>query len=173
LSTSFHRVYLSNDAGVVENLPRERTKAAVAIRLNSFAGSQIILRNTVNVYHDTFVIWAASIENETVLKISPFFSIMPGFRIYTQSEAEAFAPHKGHDPFATYYTSDYDLSAFNTYSGSIGFKVRQLREARRGSRMRTFTLRYQFLHRSTQLNAHALSLVILWESIRQRDDQGK
>lgn len=168
LSTPFHRVYFASDSVVVENLPRKRTKAAMAIKLNSFTGSNIILRNAINLYHDSFGIEALSLENETVIKLGPYFSLLPGFRIYAQSAAETFAPYQAHLPSEEFYTSDYDLSRFETYSGGMGFRARKFKGVKQGSRTKTITLRYYFIYRTTELAAHTISLAMGWSTDKVR-----
>ena len=164
LSTPFHRVYFSNDDEAVENLPRERLKTAIAVRLNTFTGSRIVLRNTLAAYHDSFGILATTIENETAIKLSPFVSLLPGIRFYMQSNADDFAPYKVHESTKNFYTSDYDLSKFKTVSGGMGVKLVRLKDKPRGDATRTLTFRYYYMHRTTGLNAHTVSCVIHWET---------
>lgn len=68
LATPFHRIYFSDNSIAVENLPYERMKAAVALKVNSFVGGKTILKNALNLYSDNFGIVAVAVENENGLK---------------------------------------------------------------------------------------------------------
>lgn len=48
------------------------------------------------------------------VKLTPFFSLSPFGRYYQQSVAKYFAPYMGHSIDEPFYTSDYDLSKFNS-----------------------------------------------------------
>jgi hypothetical protein len=49
---------------------------------------------------------------ETPVKISPFVSVSPFYRYYSQTAAKYFAPYQQHTAFDDFYTSNYDLSKF-------------------------------------------------------------
>ena len=54
--------------------------------------------------------------------ISPGFSISPTYRFYTQTAADYFSPYGVHQAGEAYYTSDYDLSKFNSHFFGAGFR---------------------------------------------------
>jgi hypothetical protein len=157
LATPFHRIYFADDMLAVENLPNQRYKGALALKLNSFVGGRFILRNTINGYVDNFGIQAIAIENETAIKLKPFLVLLPNFRFYAQNGTKYFAPYMEHQSGEEYYTSDYDLSKFETYNVGIGLK--HTFHKNRGQVARTFILRYNFLYRTNDLKAHSFSLI--------------
>lgn len=160
LSTPFHRIFFSDDSRAVENLPENRFKLGLAVKLNSFVGGSVILKNTLSFYDDDFGISALSFGNETVIKISPIISIMPTFRLYSQSESKYFAPFQGHEPGTRYYASDFDLSEFNSFSAGVGFGYSPARLIRKNIMFSTLIFRYSFFNRSNGLTAHTFSLAL-------------
>jgi hypothetical protein len=160
LATPYHRIYFSDGTEAVEQLPKERYKGALALRLNTFVGGNVIFKNTIDDYTDNFGIEAFSFENETALKLKHFLTLLPNFRIYTQKGSRYFAPYKEHKTTETYYTSDYDLSSFQTYNIGIGFKYSPQEYLTKRFLFNDLIIRYNYLHRTNNLNAHIISLII-------------
>jgi len=160
LATPFHRVYFKDDSLKVENLPGERYKFPLSIRLNYFMGSRTILKLNYGFYYDSFEILGNSLELEAAVKTSPQWTLSPFFRLYNQSASEYFKPYKQHDIAEKFYTSDYDLSSFQSYKA--GINVRYLPSAYLTKRISfdEVNLRYGYYHRSNGLNAHMLTLAI-------------
>ncbi|NMM47655.1 DUF3570 domain-containing protein [Marinigracilibium pacificum] len=159
LSTPFHRVYLTDNSVVVERLPTKRIKEALAIKLNAFLGGKTITKNTIDLYNDNFGITAFAFENETIIKISPFISILGNIRLYHQSGSRYFAPYAIHSGEEEFYTSDYDLSKFNTFGAGTGLKLRTNKVSIDKKKFTTYTFRYYYFHRSTNLRSHSISLI--------------
>jgi len=153
LATPFHRIYFTDGFLKVEQLPYERWKGGIAFRLNSFVGGAIILKNTVNLYSDSFGIRALTTQNETSIKITPVLIVTPHFRFYVQQGSRYFAGYGEHERTERYFTSDYDLSSFETYTMGIGLKKRFVHK----SALQTVALRYSYMHRSNGLQAHIIS----------------
>ncbi|WP_242918612.1 DUF3570 domain-containing protein [Pontibacter liquoris] len=123
LSTPFHRVYFRDDAAhTVEQLPDSRFKFPVGIRLNYFASDYVTTRLFYRFYNDDWGIVSHTLEVEAPVKIGPFFSFYPFYRFYTQTAADYFAPYAEHSIADAFYTSDYDLSDFQ--SNKLGMGVR-------------------------------------------------
>jgi hypothetical protein len=160
LSTPFHRVYFSDSTLLVENLPNHRYKGALAIRLNSFAGGMLIFKNSIDTYCDNFGILALSVENETAIKVKPFFSLLPNFKISTQKASKYFKHYREHEIGEPFYTSDHDLASATIYQAGIGFKYQTQSYQSKKSRSTIFILRYTYFFRTDFLKAHILSLVI-------------
>ena len=59
---------------------------------------------------------------EVPVKLTPFFSISPFYRYYSQNGVKYFASYKSHVPSEEFYTTDDDLSKFN--SNFLGAGVR-------------------------------------------------
>lgn len=157
LSTPFHRVYFSDNSLAVEKLPNQRFKTALALKLNSFVGGMFILKNTVNAYTDNFGIAAIAFENETAIKLTPFFTLLPNFRMYAQNGSNYFAPYLAHNSNDEFYTSDHDLAKFEAYNLGFGWKHSSQKDA--GNSARIFILRYNYSHWTNGLNAHIVSVV--------------
>ncbi|SFE80834.1 Protein of unknown function [Chitinophaga sp. CF118] len=161
LSTPFHRVYFK-DANTlkVENLPRERWKVPLTVQLNTFIDGQVILRTYYSFYHDNFGITAHALQLELPVKTSPLFTLSPLVRLYTQKASRYFQPFQGHDLSDEYYTSDYDLSSFNSYKLGITARYALFKPIFRNSAFQEIGLRYSFYKRTDQLSAHMLSLLL-------------
>ena len=156
LSTPYHRVYMSDTPNiVVENLPQERYKLSLGLKLNSFVSGRLIFKNSLSSYIDNFGIFALTLENEVAIKVNPFFTLYPNFRIYNQKASKYFAPYKAHSNKELYYTSDYDLSSFQTFTFGIGFKY-----VFQKTFFKSVLLRYSFYYRSNNLSAHIASIII-------------
>ncbi|MEQ8582623.1 MAG: DUF3570 domain-containing protein [Marinoscillum sp.] len=159
LATPFHRVYFTDGFLKVEQLPYQRWKGGMALRLHSFVGGNVILKNTMNYYLDSFEIRAISLENETSIKLSPVFILAPHFRFYVQEGTPFFKGYGAHERTDKYYTSDYDLSSFETYTLGIGLKEHFDRK----SSLRTLALRYSYMYRSNGMQAHIISTSFQWD----------
>jgi hypothetical protein len=122
LGTSYQRVYFNNGSENYEHLPSIRKKLPIGLRLNYFPTDRIILRTSYRYYTDDWGVKAHTAEIETPVKVTPFFSISPFYRYYTQTAADYFAPFKVHSAAEVFFTSDYDLSAFNSQYMGAGFR---------------------------------------------------
>jgi len=124
LGLPFHRVYYNNAAQTVgkEKLPSSRLKLPVGVRFNYFVGDRVIFRTYYRYYIDTWGVSAHTANIETVFKITPFVSISPFYRYYTQTAAKYFAPIYGHELGARYATSNYEYSAFNSDYMGLNFR---------------------------------------------------
>ncbi len=123
LGLPFHRIYFTNNAEKVENLPNSRFKLPIGVRLNYFAGDRLIVRAYYRYYQDDWGLMAHTLNIETPVKITPFFSISPFYRFYKQRAVNYFAPYKMHKITEQYFTSNYDLSSFNSNFYGAGFRL--------------------------------------------------
>jgi type II secretory pathway pseudopilin PulG len=129
LSTPFQRVYFNDVedsfidkfhlADDIERLPDSRLKIAVGGRLNYYINEVVVLRSFYRYYTDDWGIVSQTASLEIPVKISPKFTLYPSYRYYTQTAADYFAPYNQHQSTSDFYTSDYDLSAYN--SNQFGF----------------------------------------------------
>ncbi|MFD2721459.1 DUF3570 domain-containing protein [Hymenobacter monticola] len=141
LSTPFHRVYFRDNpdlnpeptpsgdfaarfptAARIESLPRARFKYPVSLRLNYYATDLVQVRGFYRFYNDDFGIRAHTFEVELPVKVTQFFALYPFYRYHTQTAATYFAPFAQHSVNDTYYTSDYDLSAFSANKVGLGLR---------------------------------------------------
>ncbi|MEZ4883615.1 MAG: DUF3570 domain-containing protein [Chitinophagales bacterium] len=121
LSTPFHRVYfLEQQQAKIEQLPDTRLKIPLGLRINYYLSDKILLRSYYRYYSDDWGITGHTASLEIPFKINRFFSIYPHYRYYTQTAADYFKPYKEHSLSDTFYTSDYDLSAFSSQQYGVG-----------------------------------------------------
>ena len=160
LSTPFHRVFFNDGDLRVENLPRQRLKGSLGLKLNSFVAGRFILKNEIDLYADDFGVLGIALANETAIKLNSIYSIAPFIRIYFQQEADYFAPYQQHSIEQPFYTSDYDLSSFNTYKVGINLRYAPFKYVGKKMAFNEIHLRYAFMHRTNNLQAHIISLFI-------------
>ncbi len=162
LSTPFHRVYFADTSAVsVEKLPGERYKLPVGILLNAFATSRWVIRFYYRYYWDNFGIRAHTLSVETPVVLSKHFRLNPFFRFYTQTQSYYFNPYGEHFWESKYYTSDYDLSAFNSYKIGVGLRFIPFKRLGKSTTVfKEIAARYAFYYRSDGLSAHIVTLYI-------------
>ncbi len=160
LSTPFHRVYFNNGDLKVENLPHQRIKGILGFKLNSFVGGNTILKNELDFYADDFGILGLAIANETVFKLNSIVSIAPFIRLYFQKSSKYFAPYREHSIEQDFYTSDYDLSKFNTYKAGINLRYAPFKYLSKKFAFNELQLRYSLTYRTNNLTAHIISFFI-------------
>jgi hypothetical protein len=158
LGLPFHRVYFSNNGEAVENLPRTRLKVPLGFRANYFLGDKFILRSFYRYYHDDWGLTAHTAQLETSVKISPFFSLTPFYRYYTQTGVDYFAPYEAHTASEQFFTSNYDLSPFNSNFYGAGFRLTPATGVFHLQRISALELRYGHYNRSNGLNSDIVSL---------------
>ncbi|MEO8711173.1 MAG: DUF3570 domain-containing protein [Parafilimonas sp.] len=123
LGLPFHRVYFNNGKDTIENLPSQRFKLPIGLRLNYFLGDNVILRSYYRFYIDNWGLKSNTVSLEVPIKLSPFFSVSPFYRYYQQTAAKYFAPYAVHSPDDQYYTSNYALAAFTSQSFGVGLRI--------------------------------------------------
>jgi Protein of unknown function (DUF3570) len=123
LGLPFHRVYFNNGKDTIENLPSQRLKFPIGIRLNYFLGDNIILKAYYRFYIDNWGLKSHTASLEVPIKITPFFSLSPFYRYYVQTAVNYFAPYEGHSPQDQYFTSNYALAAFTSHSFGMGIRL--------------------------------------------------
>jgi hypothetical protein len=158
LGLPFHRVYFNNNREGAENLPRTRLKIPLGFRANYFLGDKFILRSFYRYYHDDWGLMAHTAQVETSVKMSPFFSLTPFYRYYTQDGVDYFAPYQKHTVSEQFYTSNYDLSPFNSHFFGAGFRFTPVNGLFHLQRISALELRYGHYNRSNGLNSDIVSL---------------
>jgi hypothetical protein len=158
LGLPFHRVYFADHSDHVENLPSTRLKIPLGIRANYFFGDRFILRTWYRNYHDDWGISSNALQLETVVKVTPFFSVTPFYRFYQQSAVDYFAPYEMHVASDSYYTSNYDLSKFNSNFFGAGFRIAPPEGVFKNQHISSLELRYGHYQKTTGLNSNIISL---------------
>ena len=123
LGLPFHRVYFNTGKDTIENLPSQRFKFPIGLRLNYFLGDNIIIRTYYRFYVDNWGLVSHTASLELPVKITPFFSLSPFYRYYVQSAVNYFAPYLAHSAQDQYFTSNYALAAFNSQAFGMGLRV--------------------------------------------------
>lgn len=158
LGLPFHRVYFTDNSVHVENLPSTRLKIPLGLRANYFFGDKFILRTWYRHYFDDWGINSDAVQVETVVKVTPFLSITPFYRFYMQTAAKYFAPYQAHTAADAYYTSNYDLSKFNSNFYGAGFRVAPPGGVFHIQHLNALELRYGHYQKTTGMNANIISL---------------
>jgi hypothetical protein len=91
------------------------------------------------------------------VKLTPFFSVTPFYRYYTQSAANYFAAYEQHKTTDTYYTSNYALSAFNSHFFGAGIRVAPPKGLF-NSHLSSLELRFGHYTQTTDLVSNVVSL---------------
>jgi hypothetical protein len=157
LGLPFHRVFFNNGKDTIENLPSQRLKLPVGLRLNYFLGDNFIIRSYYRFYVDSWGLISNTADFEVPIKINPFFSVSPFYRYYVQSAARYFAPYAEHSPTEEFYTSNYALAAFTSQFFGMGLRI----APPNGILMKSLSameLRYGHYTQTTNLNANIISL---------------
>jgi hypothetical protein len=157
LATPFHRVYFTDGDLRVENLPKQRYRFPLSLRVNYFAGSRTILKAQYGFYRDNFGILANFIELESGVKVTPMITLSPFIHLYSQSASDYFSPYGQHDPLEEYYSSDYDLSGFNALKAGLGFRWAPGNYFSKRNLFNELNLRYSYFVRSDNLASHILT----------------
>jgi hypothetical protein len=157
LGLPFHRVFYNTGKDTIENLPSQRFKLPIGFRLNYFLGDNVIIRSYYRFYADSWGIVSNTFNLELPVKITPFFSISPFYRLYMQTAARYFAPYAVHTEDEQYFTSNYALAAFNSNLFGAGLRLAPPRGVFTNS-LRILELRYGHYSQTTDLNANIISL---------------
>ncbi|MFQ5584961.1 MAG: DUF3570 domain-containing protein, partial [Calditrichia bacterium] len=172
LSTPFHRVFfndgvdvnnLNNAVGLIassklrkiETLPGNRIKVPIGLRLNYYANNLVVFRFYYRYYHDDFGITGNTLSLDVPIKTSNYFSIFPFYRFHTQTAADHFKEFGQHDIGAKYFTSDFDLSSFESHKVGLGFRYSPLYGIVGG--VKSLEIRYSRYFREDGLDASIIS----------------
>jgi hypothetical protein len=158
LGLPFHRVIFNDGTVVSENLPSNRFKIPVGVRANYFMGDKIVLRSFYRFYHDDWGLNSHTADVELSYKITPFFSLSPFYRFYTQTAIDYFAPYAIHKTTDQFYTSNYDLSTFNSNFFGAGFRIAPPKGVFGIKNWNMIEIRYGHYNRTTGLNSDIISL---------------
>lgn len=158
LSLPFHRVYF-NDATVhQENLPDSRLKIPLGFRANYFLGDKFIIKAYYRFYTDNWGLVSHTANIELPVKITPFISVSPFYRYYQQTAIDYFAAYQKHNAAEQYYTSNYDLSRFNSNFFGAGIRFAPPKGVLHIQRFNAFELRYGHYTKNIGMNSDIISL---------------
>ncbi len=160
LSTLYQRVYFTDNSERVEKLPDTRFKIPAGIRMNYFMNDKLLIRTFYRFYTDSWGDNAHTADIETVIKLTPFFSVSPFYRFSQQSGIKYFAAKNDHLLNDEYYTSDYDLSAFTSNFFGAGFRLFPPSGVFGLNKWNSIEIRYGHYLRSTDLVANSISMAL-------------
>jgi hypothetical protein len=158
LGLPYHRVYWSNGKDTLEHLPSSRFKLPLGFRANYFLGDNIILRSYYRYYMDNWDTKSNTANFEVAFKVSPFFSISPFYRYYTQTASKYFAPYEVHKPTDQYYTSNYEYAAFNASFFGAGIRIAPPRGVAGWQSLHEIEFRYGHYTQTTSLLSDVFSV---------------
>jgi len=176
LSTNYQRIYFKDKpiktyknvqlANDIERLPATRVKHPFGVRFNYFVTDNVVLRTFYRHYSDDWGINANTYDVQIPLILSPAFTLYPMYRYHSQQQSRYFAPKSQHLSTEIFYTSDYDLSTFNSSQYGMGFTIApplgifKLNTSNQGNpfRFKSFDFRYNYYSRSDGLSASIFSL---------------
>ena len=128
LSTPFHRVYFAGDTNraTIENLPSQRLKLPIGLRLNYSMGDNFVLRTHYRYYWDTWGLNSHTINVELPVKVGKSLRFYPFYRYHTQQGVDYFQPFAQHTEASQFYTSDFDLSTLSSHKFGLGLSIQPL-----------------------------------------------
>ncbi|HEY5371975.1 MAG TPA: DUF3570 domain-containing protein [Hanamia sp.] len=142
----------------VENIPNNRYKLPVALRLNYFLDDHYIIRAFYRYYLDNWGIRGNTAEIEIPVKLTSFVSISPFYRYSGQKGTRYFAPYGQHNVDKTYYTSDYDLSTLTSNFFGAGFRIAPPKGVFGFQNLNVLEIRAGHYLRSTGLTSNIITL---------------
>lgn len=160
LSTPFHRVYFTNGNETLEKLPGTRFKLPIGLRLSYFMGDQTVIRAFYRAYMDDWGMTAHTANLEVPFKVTPFFSISPFYRFNVQTAVKYFKPYAEHLTSESFYTSDYDLSAFTSQFVGAGLRFATPGGILGIANWNALEIRYGYYSRSNGMVGHSLTMHI-------------
>jgi hypothetical protein len=158
LSLPFHRVYFKDGTVHQEKLPDTRFKLPIAFRASYFMGDNIILKGYYRFYTDDWGLKAHTANLEVPIKITPFLSLSPFYRYYTQTAIKYFAPYQTHTAQQNFYTSNYDLSKFNSQFFGAGIRFAPPTNVFGIKHFSAIELRYGHYSKNINMNANIVSM---------------
>jgi roadblock/LC7 domain-containing protein len=158
LSLPFHRVYLLDSTVRQEKLPGNRFKIPLGFRANYFLGDRFIIKTYYRYYLDDWGLQSHTINVELPVKITPFISVSPFYRCYDQNGISSFAPYRKHTATDHYYSSNYNLAAFNSNFFGMGIQLKPIKGVFGMQRFNMLELRYGHYTKNIGMNADIISL---------------
>lgn len=163
LGLPFHRVYFDDSSVHVENLPDKRLKIPVAVRASYFLGDNFIIRGYYRFYTDDWGLNSHTADIEVPVKLSTVFSLSPFYRYYTQTGVKYFKGFEEHTASEEFYTSNYDLSKFNSSFFGMGMKYTPLKGVFGLKHFHTLELRYGHYTKTTNMVSNIISINIKYK----------
>lgn len=148
-----------------ERLPSSRFKVPIGARLNFYINEYVVARTYYRYYQDNWGIQAHTASIELPVKINSKFTAYPIYRYYTQTASDYFAPYEKHLSTEKYYTSDFDLSKFDSNQYGLGLTYTDIFAQAKifVLGLKSIDLRLNHYERSDGLSANIASLGFKFE----------
>ncbi|KAB5492138.1 DUF3570 domain-containing protein [Flagellimonas hadalis] len=149
----------------MERLPDTRFKIPVGIRLNHYINEILTVRTYYRYYFDDWGLQSHTASVEIPVKVGQNFTFYPSYRYYTQNQIDYFAPFDEHLSTSQYYTSDYDLSAYDAHQIGFGITYTDIFTQFKtlGFGLKSIDVKYNNYHRTTGLKANYFGLGFKFE----------
>ncbi|NMH88409.1 DUF3570 domain-containing protein [Flavivirga algicola] len=144
----------------IERLPNSRFKIPIGARFNYYINETVSLRAYYRYYFDDWGINSHTASIELPVKLAQGkFAIYPTYRYYNQTAADYFATYESHLSTSEFYTSDYDLSEFNSNQYGLGLRYTDIFTKFKifNCGLKSFDIKYSIYNRSDGLKAGILS----------------
>ncbi|MDB5119596.1 MAG: hypothetical protein JWN56_814 [Sphingobacteriales bacterium] len=158
LATKYQRNYFTDGSEQAENLPDNRYKLPIGLRLNYFPNDHFIIRTFYRYYMDSWGIRAHTAELEVPVKLTSFVSVSPFYRYNNQAGTRYFSAYGQHSPTEQYFTSDYDLSELSSDFLGFGLRLSPPKGVFGLQHLNMLELRYGHYTRSTKLVSNIITL---------------
>jgi len=158
LSLPFHRVYFADGSVHQEALPDSRFKLPLGFRANYFLGDRFIVKTYYRFYTDSWGIKSHTADIEVPVKLTPFLSVSPFYRFYSQTAMKYFAPYQQHTASNQYYTSNYDYAKFNSSFFGAGLRLAPPGGVFGAAHFQSIELRYGHYAKTVSLQSNIVSL---------------
>ncbi len=143
----------------IERLPDNRLKTPIGMRLHYYINEYLVFKTYYRYYTDDWGIDSHTVSVELPIKITEKYTLYPNYRYYNQTAANYF--YKYEEALSTYnfYTSDFDLSKYNSSQFGIGIKYTDIFTKSKIWKfgLKNLSLNYAYYKRNTGLNANIIT----------------
>ncbi|MEP7266405.1 MAG: DUF3570 domain-containing protein [Saprospiraceae bacterium] len=163
LATKYQRVNFSEGSSLPENLPDKRLKLPMSFRASYFLSDFLVIRSYYRYYQDDWKLKAHTANLELALKVSPFTTLIPFYRYYTQNGVSYFAPNHQHSVEDQFYTSDYDLSKLSSRQFGLGVRLFPKNGVMGIHSFKELEIRWAHYERSTDLKSNIITAALTFK----------
>jgi len=143
----------------IERLPDNRLKTPIGMRLHYYINEYLVFKTYYRYYQDDWGIKSHTLNIELPIKITEKYTLYPNYRYYNQTAANYFYAYE--EALSTYdfYTSDYDLSKYNSNQYGIGIKYTDIFTKSKIWKLglKNMSLNYSYYKRNTGLKAYIIT----------------
>ena len=157
--TSSQNTSVFHLADDIERLPSQRIKTPLGLRVNYYINEVFVLRSYYRYYTDNWGVRSNTFQFELPIRFNMKWKLTPIYRFYDQTAVDYFAPYDQHNSSSSYYTSDYDLSAFSSNQLGASLTYTDIFSSLKvfDFGLKTVSLRFQNYKRSDGLSAFIIT----------------